>query len=84
VEEGEAQIRVVYADALYSAGKVRDAVRRINEAAKRLHERAGRISDARWRKSFLEEIPENARTLRLAALWGAGAGAGASGAGKAE
>jgi serine/threonine protein kinase/tetratricopeptide (TPR) repeat protein len=69
VEEGESQIRVVYASALYSAGKHEEALRRIREASARLHERAGRISDMRWRRSFLEEIPENARTLRLAARW---------------
>jgi eukaryotic-like serine/threonine-protein kinase len=69
VEEGESQIRVVYASALHSAGKPEEARRRIREASARLHERAGRISDIRWRRSFLEEIPENARTLRLAARW---------------
>jgi tetratricopeptide (TPR) repeat protein len=71
VEEGESQIRVVHASALYAAGSTGEALRRIQEATARLHARAARISDPRWRRTFLEDIPENARTLRLAARWGA-------------
>jgi hypothetical protein len=42
---------------------VRDAEHALDEAVARLHERAQQISEGRWRKSFLENIAENASTL---------------------
>ncbi len=39
------------------------------EARRRLLERADRINDPRLRRSFLDHIPENARTLALAARY---------------
>jgi serine/threonine protein kinase len=67
VEEGEALIRLVHAQALEAMGHVSDAQSRIMEARVRLMERADRITDARLRRSFLDHIPENARTLAMAA-----------------
>jgi eukaryotic-like serine/threonine-protein kinase len=67
VEEGEALIRVVHAQALETLGYESEATSRIQEARSRLMERADRITDARLRRSFLDHIPENARTLAMAA-----------------
>ncbi len=66
VEEGEALIRVVHAQALETIGYESEATTRILEARSRLMERADRITDARLRRSFLDHIPENARTLAMA------------------
>jgi serine/threonine protein kinase len=66
VEEGEALIRLVHALAMEANGDARGAETAILEARKRLLERADRITDARLRRSFLDHIPENARTLAMA------------------
>ncbi|MFO0760165.1 MAG: serine/threonine-protein kinase [Byssovorax sp.] len=63
VEEGEALIRLVHAVALEATGDVHGAEEAIGEARKRLLERADRITDARLRRSFLDHVPENARTV---------------------
>jgi serine/threonine protein kinase/tetratricopeptide (TPR) repeat protein len=65
VEEGEALIRLVYILALESTGERDEAAARIVEAQQRLHERSQRISDPRWKRSFLENVPENAATMAL-------------------
>lgn len=70
VEEGESMIRLVHASAVAQTGNVKQAARLIREARARLLSRAERISDARWRDSFLRNIPENAQTLAFARLWG--------------
>jgi len=67
VEEGESLIRLVHAQALEACGYGTEAQSRIVEARQRLLERADRITDARLRRSFLDHIPENARTLTMAA-----------------
>jgi serine/threonine protein kinase len=67
VEEGEALIRLLHAQALEAMGHTAQAQTRINEARLRLMERADRITDTRLRRSFLDHIPENARTLAMAA-----------------
>lgn len=72
VEEGEALIRVVDAEALYANGRRTEAVARIHAARERLLKIADEIDDHPWRKSFLENVPENARTMRFAAKWGLG------------
>ena len=66
VEEGEALIRLLHAQALEAMGHTVEAQTRINEARLRLMERADRITDTRLRRSFLDHIPENARTLAMA------------------
>ncbi len=66
VEDGEAHLRLTYAEALAALGH-RDAARAALEVARgRLLERAGKIGDADARRSFLERVPENARTLARA------------------
>jgi eukaryotic-like serine/threonine-protein kinase len=66
LEEGESLIRLQHALALEASGETTAAAVAITEARRRLLERADRISDARLRRSFLDHIPENARTLALA------------------
>jgi eukaryotic-like serine/threonine-protein kinase len=69
VEEGEALIRLEHALALEAAGDLAGAAAAVGEARRRLLERANRINDPRLRRSFLDHIPENARTLAMAARY---------------
>jgi tetratricopeptide (TPR) repeat protein len=69
IDEGEALVRLVHAEALHAAGLHAEARAAIGEAAAVLRARAARISDESWRASFLARVPENARTLALAAAW---------------
>ncbi len=65
--EGEAMIRLAWAECLAAAGR-RDAAAAVAfVAAQRLRTRARRLGDPAWAASFLERIPENAATLALAA-----------------
>ena len=68
VEEGEATIRLVYAEALAAAGRAPEFLVAIAEAAGSLLARAAKISDGAWRARFLSCVPDHARTLALAAL----------------
>jgi hypothetical protein len=62
-------VRLAHAEALHATG-ARDAARAaIAGARARLSDIAGRIADPDYRKSFLEGVPENARTLALARTW---------------
>jgi tetratricopeptide (TPR) repeat protein len=69
IEEGEVQVRLVHADALRRAGRIEEARTAISRAADEVRARAAKITDALWQRSFLENVPENARTLELAASW---------------
>ena len=69
IEEGEALVRLVYAEALQATGAHDAACHAIRTARARLLYRASRIADASWRRCFLERVRENARTLALAAQW---------------
>ncbi|RLB64243.1 MAG: serine/threonine-protein kinase PknK [Deltaproteobacteria bacterium] len=69
IEEGETKVRLVHAEALDATGDHDGACEAISVAAKRLWERASKIKDETWRTSFLEQVPDNARTLALAASW---------------
>lgn len=66
VEEGEAEIRLRYADCLRAAGLAADARLAITEARTHLLTRAQRIADEDMRARFLRDVPTNARTLALA------------------
>jgi hypothetical protein len=66
VEEGEALVRLMLAETLYGVGDQEAAAHATRVAATRLTERAAKITDPAWRASFLERIPEHARTLELA------------------
>jgi ATP/maltotriose-dependent transcriptional regulator MalT len=72
VEEGEAFIRLVFAEARAAHGGIEAAREAIAEAAARLRARAAKIERPAWRKSFLEGVFENARTLELERQWSAG------------
>jgi eukaryotic-like serine/threonine-protein kinase len=66
VEAGEALIRLTHAEALEAAGRREEAVVAIRAAKERLLARGAAISHVELRRSFLELVPENARTLELA------------------
>ena len=70
VDSGEALIRVTYAEALAKSGDVDPAREVIADARSRLLTAARAIRDEARRRTFLECVPENARTLELAAAWG--------------
>jgi tetratricopeptide (TPR) repeat protein len=65
----EGEVRLMYAEALHAAGNP-DALAAIEKARDRLLRRADQIQKPERRESFLTLVPENARTLRLAAEWG--------------
>jgi tetratricopeptide (TPR) repeat protein len=66
VEEGEAIIRLAWAEALEASGDVEGARKAITSARDRLLDRASRIMNADHRAMFLEKVAENARTFALA------------------
>jgi serine/threonine protein kinase/tetratricopeptide (TPR) repeat protein len=76
VEEGEALIRLVHIQALMATGYVEEAGERIMEAQARLRDRSAHIGDPRYRKSFLQNVPENAATMALVPPAPARAGSG--------
>ncbi len=69
VEDGEALIRLTYAEALHADGAPDEARAAILEARARVLRTAEKIRDPALQRSFLERVPENARTLALAAEW---------------
>lgn len=70
IEEGESLIRFVFAQAKRHTGDVEGAAFAIGAARDRLDARAQMIADPAFRKSFLNAVPENAETMRLASEWG--------------
>ena len=69
VEGGESLVRLVWAEALHANGRLDEARVALGVARDRLVERARKIGDPAVRRSFLERVPENARTLELARAW---------------
>jgi eukaryotic-like serine/threonine-protein kinase len=63
-DEGESLVRLVWAEALAAAGEDDRATAARAAAKTRLLQRADKISDPALRRCFLEQVPENARTLR--------------------
>jgi eukaryotic-like serine/threonine-protein kinase len=62
-------VRLAHAEALHATG-AHDAARHAIAAARtRLFAIADRIADPDYKASFLENVPENARTLALARAW---------------
>jgi len=70
LEEGEGLVRLVYAEALDAVDREEDAKTAILTARSRLYERAARISNIAWRATFLEVVPDHARTLEFAIALG--------------
>ncbi|HSK00218.1 MAG TPA: hypothetical protein VK932_03215, partial [Kofleriaceae bacterium] len=62
-------VRLTHAEALHATGAHDAAHRAIGAARAILLATAGRIADPAYRRSFLEDVPENARTLALARAW---------------
>jgi hypothetical protein len=62
-------VRLAHAEALEAAGDHAAAHAAVRVARERVLAAADRIHDPRYRKSFLEEVPENARILTLAGTW---------------
>jgi tetratricopeptide (TPR) repeat protein len=62
-------VRLAHAEALHATGAYDAARHAIVQARARLFTIAGRIADPAYKKSFLENVPENARTLALARAW---------------
>ena len=71
IEEGEALLRLTLARALFATGRTDEARAVIADARDRLHARASTIERAELRRKFLENVPEHATTVELAAAWGA-------------
>src|SRR6185369_11447372 len=69
IEEGETLIRLVYAEALFASGDRDAAQAAIMDASGRLFARAEKVTDPALRASFLDRVPENARTIRRARAW---------------
>ncbi|MFO0586480.1 MAG: protein kinase [Polyangiaceae bacterium] len=65
IEEGESLVRLAHAEAALETGQ-KDAHEAAADAREHLLARAAKIADPALRRSFLENVPENARTL---ALW---------------
>ncbi len=62
-------VRLAHAEALHASG-AHDAARlAVAEARTRLLAIADRIADPGFQRNFLDEVPENARTLALAHAW---------------
>ncbi|WP_437585783.1 protein kinase domain-containing protein [Sorangium sp. So ce1000] len=69
VEEGESLVRLTYAEALAASGRHAEAAAAIASARAALLARAEKLSDPIGRERFLHDVPDNARTLRLARQW---------------
>jgi len=64
-----AAVRLAHAEALHATGADEAARRAIADARARQRAIADRIADPAYQASFLGQVPENARTLALAAAW---------------
>jgi serine/threonine-protein kinase len=64
-DAGDGLIRLVYVRALAATGQRAKARVHLTQARAQLARRAVRISDPRWQKTFLEEIPENRELTAL-------------------
>ncbi|HWU88329.1 MAG TPA: hypothetical protein VN253_13680 [Kofleriaceae bacterium] len=62
-------VRLVHAEALHATGAQEAARAAIGEARARLIAVADKIPDPEYQRSFLETVPEHARTLALARAW---------------
>ena len=62
-------VQLAFAEALAAAGEREAAEAEIGAARRELRGRAARLDDPATRRAFLEDVPENARVLVLAASW---------------
>jgi tetratricopeptide (TPR) repeat protein len=71
IEMGHAEVLLALAEALDAGGDREGARAAIALARDELLGRAAAIPDPAWRRSYLADVPENARVLALAEAWGA-------------
>ena len=69
MEEGEALLRLVHAEALHACGQRDRAKQAIKVARDRLLGRAELVRNAEWRTDFLNRVVENRRTIELSRAW---------------
>jgi hypothetical protein len=69
LEEGEALVRLLHAEALHATGDAVGARAAIRVARARLEARAARLREGPLKTTFLESIPEHARTFVRAREW---------------
>ncbi|AUX32152.1 MULTISPECIES: serine/threonine-protein kinase PknK [Sorangium] len=69
LETGESLVYLVHAEALAASGDLGGARAAIALGRDRLLARAAKIANRAWRAGFLDNVPENARTLALARAW---------------
>lgn len=69
MEEGDVFVRLTYAETLHALGNHAEARDVLRAAHQRLLAIAAIIDDENIRRSFLERVPENARTVDLARRW---------------
>lgn len=69
LDDGESLVRITFAEALLANGREADGIEALRAAHARLLERAALISDESVRTHFLNDVPENARTLAVASQW---------------
>jgi hypothetical protein len=69
--DGEARVRLIYAEVLNAAGRPDPARRAIRAARERLVGDARRVMSPRLAMSYLANVPEHARILELADRWNA-------------
>ena len=62
-------VRLAHAEALHATGDREAARRAIADARTHLLATADKLPDPTYRQSFLDNVPENARTLALARTW---------------
>ncbi|WP_235880216.1 serine/threonine-protein kinase [Polyangium aurulentum] len=60
-----AALRLTHAECLAAAGRREEAQAAIKRAVEQLEAIAGKIPDAKYRTSFLQDVPENRRTMEL-------------------
>jgi eukaryotic-like serine/threonine-protein kinase len=72
IDESEAVVRLAYAEALYAEGDIAAAKAAIGEARAWVLERAEKLTAPGLKAQFLEQVPENKKTLELAETWGPG------------
>jgi len=65
----EAYVLLAHAESLRAAGRRDEAKVALVIARARLEARAASLDDERLRASFLEDVPENARTMALGKAW---------------
>ncbi len=69
VEEGEAFIRLTFAESREALGDLAAAREAIQTARVRILERTAMIQDAQWKDTFVEQVRENVRTMELYRMW---------------